>query len=284
SPSAARASAPPIAEPPIPATTRPAGVSQSCMIADSTRHTASRRCSATASTSASWPVESTFPISSRVIGTAAGVVVTPSLISAPSRRWMWSRSSLVSRLELDRPVRQAHPREDTRTARHHVVSPQLDAFAEHRAAGHLAARSDPAARPHDAVAQLAAFADLGAAKDNGALHGAARADRDVLAEHDEAPDLRARRHAAAALEDGGRDRPTLDVRPLGHRHEAAAHPLLNGRRDVPLDDVEGALQVALGGSDVHPVALRGVAVEAVADEARPHLPLYRDVAVGGDQL
>ena len=45
SPSAARASAPPIAEPPMPATTRPPGESWGARLADSTRHSASRRCS-----------------------------------------------------------------------------------------------------------------------------------------------------------------------------------------------------------------------------------------------
>ena len=49
---------------------------------------------------------------------------------------------------------------------------------------------------------------------------------------------------------------------------------------VALDDVEGALQVALGGADVQPVALRREPVQAVADEPRPHLALDRDVAVG----
>src|SRR5581483_12013422 len=140
--------------------------SESSMIADSARQTASRRCSGIPSTSASWPVESTRPISSREMSSAAGVAVTPSLIS---RAPQWSESSSSpcrgrGGLELDRAVGQLHPREDTRTARDHVVGTDLDALAEHRAVRDAARGPDRAAGSHDAVAELAALADLGAVK------------------------------------------------------------------------------------------------------------------------
>ena len=65
----------------MPATTSPDDVSQSCMIADSTRQSASRRCSGAASTAPSWSEASTWAMAARVSSPAAGVAVTlPSLI------------------------------------------------------------------------------------------------------------------------------------------------------------------------------------------------------------
>src|SRR5258708_23767346 len=109
---------------------------------------------------------------------------------------MWCRSSSRSLprsrrwpLELDRPVGQVHPWEDTRPACDHVVSPQADPLPQYRPGRDLAARSDLAARPDDAVAKLAALGHLAAGKDNGALDGAVGAYRDVLGEHHTPADL-----------------------------------------------------------------------------------------------
>src|SRR5271165_4433782 len=295
SPSAARASAPPIAEPPMPATTSPAGVSQSCMIADSTRHTASRRCSGRASTSPSWSEESIWAIVVRVSSSAVLMAVRPpSLICSPPLAFgCGDWPSLVGHfgapvpgasLELDRAVGQFDTREDTRPAGYHVASSDPDALPDHGSTGDAGAVADAAAGGEDAVAQLAAGAHAGPREDHGALHGGAGADDDVLAEHDKAADVGAGAHVRAALDQRRRDHPALDLGVLGDRHPAAAEALAHRGGDVALDDVEGPLEVAGGRADVEPVALRRVAVEAVADEPWPHLALDRDVALGRHQL
>src|ERR1700676_4381507 len=111
------------------------------------------------------------------------------------------------RLELDRVIGQLDTREDTRPTGDHVVSPDADAFAEHRAACDLRPRADAAAGGDDAVAQLAALADLRPLQDDPALGGRARADRHVLGEDDQAADVRALTDAHAALKHRWRDHP-----------------------------------------------------------------------------
>src|SRR5271154_3203948 len=172
SPGAARASAPPIAEPPMPATTSPAVVSQSCMIADSTRHTASRRRSGSARTSPSWSEGSTWAMLARESSCAAAAAVAPSLIrcSPPSLLGCYGhrhRSAFAffgsprsASLELDRAVGQLDTGEDTRPVGDHVVRPHPHPLAEHRPAGDPGAGPDATAGRDDAVAQLAAVADL----------------------------------------------------------------------------------------------------------------------------
>ena len=53
---------------------------------------------------------------------------------------------------------------------------------------------------------------------------------------------------------------------------------------VALEDVEGRLEVALGRPDVEPVAARREAPQAVADQLGEDLALDRDVAPRGDQI
>src|SRR5438874_12931584 len=149
----------------MPATTRPAVVSHSCMIADSTRQSASRRCSGSVSTSESWSELSTRAIAALERLSAPGSALTaPSLMCSPPVGQGWEI------LELDRAVGQHDPREDTRPARDHVVCPHRDALAEHGAAGDLGARAHAATGGHDAVAQPAALADLGAIEHHRPLH------------------------------------------------------------------------------------------------------------------
>src|ERR1700709_1819613 len=85
-----------MAEPATAATTRPAGESQDSSRADSTFHSASRRCSGMASTSVSWSVESMRPMVSR--SSSELVVVMAGLLWLSAR---WSQPS-----ELDRPRRE----------------------------------------------------------------------------------------------------------------------------------------------------------------------------------
>ena len=140
--------------------------------------------------------------------------------------------------------------------------------------------ADAGAGGDDAVAQHAAGADLAPRR----ARRSARSSR---------PADRARRRRARPA--GRRARPrrrgtprstkrragdrarrlARSARRRGSRAEALAH----GGVDVALEDVEGALQVALGRADVQPVGVGGEAVEAVADEPRADLALDRDVAV-----
>src|SRR6185369_15708613 len=119
---------------------------------------------------------------------------------------------------------------------------------------------------HDAVPQPAGLPDLGARQDHRALDGGARADLDVLAEHDQAADVRAGRDLDAGLHERRRYDPPRDAGAVGDGQPAVAHALADRRGDIALDDVEGALQIAVGGPDVHPVAARLKAVEPVADQ------------------
>ena len=111
-----------------------------------------------------------------------------------------------------------------------------------------------------------------------------RPDADPVAQHDEAPDVRALGDAHAAFDDRRRDDTTVDHRILGHREEAGPQSLCHRCRHVALDDVERALEIALRGPDVEPVGVRGEAEEAVADESRPDLALDRDRLVGRDEV
>ena len=54
--------------------------------------------------------------------------------------------------------------------------------------------------------------------------------------------------------------------------------------DAPLEDVPARLQVALGGADVHPVAIQPVTEQALADEPREDLALDRDHPARRDQV
>ena len=89
------------------------------------------------------------------------------------------------------------------------------------------------------------------------------------------------------LEPGTQHRARRDPR-VGRQLGAVSHerPAVAGELglDRPLEDVPARLQVALGGADVHPVALQPAPVEPVADEARKDLPLDRDRPSGRDQI
>src|SRR4051794_23704962 len=125
SPRAARARAPPMADPPMPATTRPAGLSHSLSWADSAFHSASRRGSGMASTSVSWSVESICPMVSR--SSSELVVVMTGLLFPLSARW-----SLPS--ELDRPGRQLRPGKHLDACGEDVALTHDDALSDHGAA------------------------------------------------------------------------------------------------------------------------------------------------------
>ena len=105
-----------------------------------------------------------------------------------------------------------------------------------------------------------------------------------LVEDREAAHLGALGDRDPALEHGRRDHAALASRAGVDRQLVVPRRSRDGRLHVALDDVEGALQVALGGADVQPVALRGEAVQARADQRRQDLALDRDVALGRDQL
>src|ERR1700730_16377826 len=129
-------------------------MSQSCMIAESTLHSASRRCAGSASTSPSGSELSTRAIAARESTSAPGSAVTaPSLIGCDSGL-AWTEI-----LELDRAVGQRDPWEDTRPTGDNVVRADRHALAQHSAALDARASAHPAARGDDAVPQHAALAD-----------------------------------------------------------------------------------------------------------------------------
>ena len=140
----------------------------------------------------------------------------------------------------------------------------------------------PAATMQSRSTQLRA--DLGAVEDDRALDRRALPHRDALAEHDERADVRARRDRAAAVDERRRHDAPVGLHAVAHGQVAGPEAIGHGRRDVALEDVEGALQVALGRPDVEPVGVGGEAEEPLADELRPDLALDRDVAVGRDEV
>ena len=168
-----------------------------------------------------------------------------------------SRSRLARRQNLMCAVWQFHA-SGTRAAPRvsDVVGADRDALAEHGAAGDLRAVADRARRRRrcSRAARSRRRSRRPAARRS--ARRVRRADADALAEHDEAPDVRARGDVHAALDDRGRHDAAVDDRiarpPRGSRPE----PLCHRCRDVALEDVERALQVALGGPDVEPVGAR----------------------------
>ena len=258
------------------------GCPSSCMIADSTRHSASRRCSGSASTSSSWPEGSTRAIASR-----ESVPSPPprGVSAAWTRPWCpgaaWRRVGRACSSELDRAVGQGDTREDTRPAGDHVVRPHGHALAEHRAAVDRlpsptrqpaatmqsrsvqpapisrAARGRPSARP--CVPAPTRTSAPSTTRLPTCAPGATCTPRSITRRRDRRGPATARRRSTAS-------------QPL-------AQPRPHGRLDVALDDVERALQVALGRADVEPVAVRREAVQPVADQQRPDLALDRDVAL-----
>src|SRR3954467_3399052 len=134
----ARANSPPMAEPPIPATMMPPGLSHGSSPADSTFHSASRGCSGMARSAVSWSDASTRAIVSRSSASPSVVDIVVALLPLASS-------------ERDRPIGQLGLREDSHAARQHVARPDRDPLAEHRAARHDGALADAHAGRDDAV-------------------------------------------------------------------------------------------------------------------------------------
>src|SRR4051812_30161265 len=112
-----------MAEPPMPATTSPAGLSHSLSCADSALHSASRRGSGVAGTSVSWSVESIRPMVSR--SSSELVVVMDGLLWLSAR---WSQPS-----ELDRPRSEVGSREHLDAGGQDVALADEDVLADHGA-------------------------------------------------------------------------------------------------------------------------------------------------------
>src|SRR3954453_12836255 len=267
----ARANSPPMAEPPIPATMMPPGLSHGSSPADSTFHSASRRCSGMARMSVSWSDASTRAIVSRSSASPSVVDIVVALLPLASS-------------ERDRPVGQLRLREDSHACGQDVARPHRDALAEHRAAGHDAALADARAGADDAVLQPAARADLGAVQHHRTLDRRPLAGPHALAEPDEAADVRAVLDPAAALDDRRRHDAPLGLDVVADVDEVGAEALGDRGLHVALEDVEGALQVALGGAEVEPVGVGREPVQPRTDEPRPDLALDRDLAVGLDEV
>src|SRR4051812_44851106 len=162
----------------MPATMMPPGLSHDSRPADSTFHSASRRCSGMARMSVRWSETSTRAIASRSSANPSVVDIVVAFLPLASS-------------ERDRPVGQVRLREDSHAARQDVARPDCHTLAEHGAAGHDGALADAHPGRHDAVLERAPRADLRAVQDHGALDLRALPYADALAEHDEAADVRA---------------------------------------------------------------------------------------------
>ena len=259
SPSAARASAPPMAEPPMPATTRPSGLSHGSSCADSTFHSASRRCSGIASTS---------------VELVGGVDRRDRLAVERSRRALLMRRSprrASHRSRTDRAVGELGAGEDLDARGEHVAGADGDALAEDRAAVDRARRR-PCARRRRRCSRAARSPRRSSRRRAPPRARRARRRRPSRRRPARPGCRRARPRRSCSPSSttaGGTMRPSATTSSA----RRGSRPRRSPRRcDVALEDVERALQVALGRPDVHPVRLRrGEAVEAVADEraARP---------------
>ena len=174
----------------------------------------------------------------------------------------------------------------TRTPRVSTLpAPDRDALAEHRAARD-SPRPRRCGRPAPTMQSLQRRSRRRSSAPSSTTERSTVApapDRHAVAEHDEAADVRARGDRAAALDDRGRDDPAVD----SHSSATARKPAPRRsapRSHVALEDVERALEVALGRPDVEPVGVGGVGRTGRRRRARPDLALDRDVAARRDQV
>src|SRR6185436_8986375 len=132
----------------------------------------------------------------------------------------------------------------------HVAVAERDALAEHAHPVDRAVVADADAARDDAAVERAVAADLGALHHDRTLDRRVPADGDAALEHHPPADLRARADPAAALHQRRGDDAPAVLDALLHAQVAVAHPLLDRGADRALEDVVGALQVAVGGPDV----------------------------------
>ena len=207
SPSIARASAPPIAEPPMPATTRPPGRVPRLQVAP------------------------TRPSTARRAGARAGRRCRRACRRRRPRRSSRASSRQVGRSQKARPPSGTSMPGNSRAPRAiDVVGADRDALAEHRAADDLACGRRcraPGATMQSRRTQ--SRADLARRRARRALDDRAGADVHAVAEHREAADVRAaRRSCAPRSDDRGRHDAALDAaptdRPRGSRRRAGLRP------------------------------------------------------------
>ena len=242
----------------MPAITTPPGASTGATPAESTRHSASRRCAGRSRISAAWP--------GRVdrgdrAGRRAQAIRTGS-----RRRGATTPGKIRAPLETMLPAPSDTPLPST-------LSPSTW-------------QSSPIVTPAPTMQPLSVQfgADRRALEHDRALDGGVLADGHPALEHDAPADLRVRADAAARLDQRRRDDPPRGLHVVGDAGEAGAHPRGDLGVHGPLEDVERPLQVAVRRPDVHPVALADVAVEPVADEPREHVALDRGGLAGRQQL
>ena len=254
SPSTARASAPPIAEPPIPATTSPPGASWGSRLADSTRHSASRRWSGRARMSSIWPDWSIAATASRV-------------------------RSALTRQNLIAPSGSSTPGKIRAPAASTLSGPTLDALAEHDAGPRCGSdRRSRAPGPMIAPRTVVPRAHAGAVEQHRALDVRPAADRDACAEHGPAADDRPGRDLAAGA-DERRARPrALDPGAVEQRQPGLAQPAPSSVLDVALEDVVGRPAGSARACRCPASSRRPRSRTGRCRRAREHLALDRDVA------
>ncbi len=131
------------------------------------------------------------------------------------------------------------------------------------------------ARGDDRVHDARSRADPAAIEQHRGLDVRTGGQPHVAPEHGAAADRR------VALDHAARAEQRRGVHPALQRGAVVADTATGGDaaprlgRDLAVEDVVGGLQVALGGADVHPVAARLIAVEAVADQLGEQVALDR---------
>ena len=226
------------------------------MIADSTRQSASRRCSGSASTSPSWPDGSTarspraraavIAVASGCGASCASVVLGIAVVGTGRLQNLIAPSGSFHPGKIRAPRLSCCPPPPSRPRR---APPR-------RRSGVPSPTRQPAATMQSRSAQPRA--DLGAAR--------ARPTRSTCAPRRRARSRRAPTRlptcapgATCTPRSSTRRRDHAAVRSARRRRSPASRSpsrSRDGRVDVALEDVEGALQVALGRADVEPVAAR----------------------------
>ena len=228
----------------MPATIRPPGLSHGVTPADSAFHSASRRCSGIDSTSASWSV-----------GSAAAISARSSLISGwvVDTRELWrTRPDRSPRGRGDRAAGQTTPG-TAHAVVEHVARADHDARRRRRAADDRAVRADLRAGARRSRRGRSSRAPITASSSTTArLTVAPGSMRTRSPSTTCGPTTAPCAIATPSPRTAGRAVP-VDVAALADARAVRVEPLAHAGAHAPGEDVRGALQVALGRPDVHPV-------------------------------
>ena len=185
-------------------------------------------------------------------------------------------------LEEDPSVGDRHAGEDARAVRDHVARRRSSRPRRARRALRRACCRRSRRRPRRCSRCSVQFAPIvDAAQHDGALDRRVGADGHAGLEHDAAADPGIARRSGSRARPARRGSPGPRSRmPSSTQTKPSPMRARDLGRDGALEDVERALEVALGRADVEPVAVADVAVQALADQAREHVALDRRGLLG----